>query len=57
MIAAIALGLVWLVLLGLVAGSDTIARERSFVGASLLAATIALVAVLAADAMHAGGVL
>lgn len=57
MIAAIALGLVWLVLLGLVAGSDTIARERSFVGASLLAATVALVVALAAGALHSWGVL
>lgn len=57
MIAAIVLGLVWLMLLALVAGSGAIARERSFMGASLLTATVALTGTLAAAALHSWGVL
>jgi hypothetical protein len=51
------LALVWLVLLTIVCVDSAGVRERTYVGASLLAATAALVTVLAADALHAGGIL
>lgn len=57
MTATTSLGVVWLILLIVARVDHAVTGRETFIGASLLAATIALVTVLALDALHAGGVL